>query len=54
LDGHTVNLSRKSGTVTQPSETQRIKGEGMPKYGTPSEFGDLIVTYKVINPDSLD
>jgi DnaJ-class molecular chaperone len=26
----------------------------MPKYGTPSDFGDLIVTYKVKNPEKLD
>lgn len=26
----------------------------MPLYGTPSEFGDLIVTYKVNNPKNLD
>ena len=40
--------------VTQPGETQKIKGEGMPKYGSPSEYGDLIITYKVKNPEKLD
>lgn len=54
LDGHEVKVSKDGSKVTQPGETQRIKGEGMPKYGTPSDFGDLIVTYKVKNPEKLD
>ena len=26
----------------------------MPKYGMPSDYGDLLVTYKVRNPEKLD
>lgn len=54
LDGHKVTLSKPAGQVTQPGEVQRISGEGMPKYGMPSEYGDLLVTYKVRNPETLD
>lgn len=54
LDGHEVKVEKDGKKVTQPGETQRIKGEGMPKYGTPSEYGDLIITYKVKNPEKLD
>mmetsp|Transcript_11086 Transcript_11086/g.18575 ORF Transcript_11086/g.18575 Transcript_11086/m.18575 type:complete len:114 (-) Transcript_11086:54-395(-) len=54
LDGHKVVLERKRGQVTQPGQVERIADEGMPKYGMPSEFGDLLVTYKVQNPETLD
>jgi len=30
-----------------------VREEGMPKYGMPSEYGDLIVTFKVESPDKL-
>ena len=53
LDGHKVQLSKKPGQVTQPNEVQKIEDEGMPKYGMPSESGDLLVTYKIKNPDVL-
>ena len=32
----------------------RIKGEGMPKHGTPSEFGDLTITFIVDFPTKVD
>ena len=32
----------------------RIKGEGMPKHGTPSEFGDLTITFTVEFPSKVD
>ncbi len=34
LDGHTVTVKRTG--VTKPGQTIRIKGEGMPKHGTPA------------------
>eukprot|EP00967_Tisochrysis_lutea_P101552 scaffold152497_cov31-Tisochrysis_lutea.AAC.2 len=40
LDGHTVTVKRTG--VTKPGQTMRIKGEGMPKHGFSSEFGDLV------------
>ena len=54
LDGHKVLLSKKSGQITQPGEVQKIEDEGMPKYGMPSDAGDLYVTYIVRNPLKLD
>jgi len=53
LDGHKVTISKINKT-TQQGETMRISEEGMPKYGSPSEYGDLIVTFNVKNPVSLD
>ena len=53
MDGHKVTLENKK-PVTQPGEVQRVKEEGMPKYGMPSDFGDLLVTYRIKNPDTLD
>jgi len=31
----------------------RIVGEGMPKYGMPSDAGDLLVTFFVETPKTL-
>jgi DnaJ-related protein SCJ1 len=54
LDGHKVSLVRENGKITQPGEVQKIVDEGMPKYGMPSENGDLLVTYRIKNPEILD
>ena len=42
-----------TGTVP-PGQAIRIKGEGMPKHGTPSEFGDLTITFTVEFPKTVD
>ena len=52
LDGHTVEIDR-SNKITKPGEVQKIKGEGMPVYEYPSDYGDLVITYKVKFPDTL-
>merc|ERR1719409_41084 len=40
--------------VTRPGQVIRIKGEGMPKHGTPSEFGDLTITFSIDFPKEVD
>jgi len=52
LDGHTVTVKRTG--VTRPGQTIRIKGEGMPKQGTPSEFGDLTIQFSIDFPKEVD
>jgi len=52
LDGHTVTIKRTG--VTKPNQAIRIKGEGMPKHGTPSEFGDLTIHFTVDFPATVD
>ena len=52
MDGHTVTIKRTG--VTKPGQAIRIKGEGMPKHGTPSEFGDLTITFTVDFPKKVD
>lgn len=52
LDGHTVTVKRTG--VTRPGQTIRIKGEGMPKHGTPSEFGDLTIQFSIDFPKEVD
>jgi len=52
LDGHVVQLKRTG--VTKPGQTIRIKGEGMPKHNTPSEYGDLTITFTVDFPQQVD
>uniref|UniRef100_A0A7S4BTB8 J domain-containing protein n=2 Tax=Chrysotila carterae TaxID=13221 RepID=A0A7S4BTB8_CHRCT len=51
LDGHQVSIKRTG--VTKPGQSIRIKGEGMPKHGTPSEFGDLVITFTVDFPKEI-
>ena len=51
LDGHEVTVKRSG--VTKPGLSLRIKGEGMPKHGTPSEFGDLVITFTVDFPKQI-
>jgi DnaJ-class molecular chaperone len=52
LDGHTVTIKRTG--VTKPGQAIKIKSEGMPKHGTPSEFGDLTITFTVEFPKTVD
>merc|ERR1719261_2397414 len=47
-------LTMKRTGVTKPNQAIRIKGEGMPKHGTPSEFGDLTVQFSVDFPTKVD
>ena len=51
LDGHKVVINRKK--ITKPGEVEKIKGEGMPIYEYPSDFGDLLVTFEVELPKVL-
>jgi len=48
-----VQVTLKRQGVTVPGHVQRIKGEGMPKYEDDSQYGDLLVTYKVVFPTEL-
>ena len=52
LDGHKVNIKRLN-RITKPGEEEKIKGEGMPLYDYPSEYGELIIKYEVVLPTSL-
>ncbi len=51
LDGHVVNLSRK--TVTSPGDVMRVSGEGMPIHNYASKSGDLLVKLIVDFPTAL-
>ncbi|MEM7332209.1 MAG: J domain-containing protein [Chloroflexota bacterium] len=46
-----VKLSIPAGT--QPNQTMRLKGKGMPKRTPKDSFGDLLVTIKVAIPQTL-
>lgn len=54
LDGHKVTIAKSGGQTTQHGEVMRINGEGMPKFGSPSDSGDLLVTFTVANPETLN
>eukprot|EP01065_Artemidia_motanka_P030676 TRINITY_DN36738_c0_g1_i1.p2 TRINITY_DN36738_c0_g1~~TRINITY_DN36738_c0_g1_i1.p2 ORF type:complete len:406 (+),score=135.80 TRINITY_DN36738_c0_g1_i1:137-1354(+) len=47
LDGHSFEVSRPARQPTAHGTVITLPGEGMPRHGVPSEFGDLEVTVKV-------
>ena len=51
LDGHEFEVEKKG--VTKPMSVKKIRGEGMPLHGTPSEFGDLHVKFTVVMPSTI-
>lgn len=58
--GDKVEIPTLSGNVkmnipagTEVNSTLRLKGKGMPKYGKPNQFGDLLVKVKVELPKRL-
>ena len=53
LDEHTTLLKREQGEIVQPFEIERLESEGMPRHQYATEFGDLIVKYKVKLPTKL-
>jgi DnaJ family protein B protein 11 len=52
FDGHGVKLKRDC--VTIPGLVETVANEGMPKHNQHKQFGDLVVTYQVDFPDTLD
>mmetsp|Transcript_35400 Transcript_35400/g.47813 ORF Transcript_35400/g.47813 Transcript_35400/m.47813 type:complete len:92 (+) Transcript_35400:757-1032(+) len=53
LDGHQVTVESKENQIIQPFEWIIIEGEGMPKRGYPSEYGDLHVKMIVQFPKQV-
>ena len=51
-DGHEVVISRTG--VTRPFDKMVIRGEGLPKHNQFKKFGDLLITFQVQFPASLD
>ena len=58
--GGQLEVPSLSGTVrinipkgTQPGKLLRLKGKGMPLYGKPNQFGDLLVKVDVVIPSNL-
>jgi DnaJ-class molecular chaperone len=51
LDGHLVEVS--SDEVSQPFSWKVVRGEGMPKRGIYSEFGDLHAKVNIQFPKAL-
>lgn len=49
----TGRIALKIPAGTQNGRHFRIAGKGMPKLGTPSQFGDLYATVKVVLPEAL-
>jgi curved DNA-binding protein len=46
-----VKMAVPKGSAT--NKTLRLKGKGMPKYGKPDQYGDLLVKLNVVLPENL-
>lgn len=53
LDDQPVTVRKDAGTVTQHGDTERLVGKGLPVFGAPGRFGDMVVTYQVRLPAAL-
>lgn len=51
LDGHPVQIANKG--ISQHGQVLILKGEGMPRHGVPSEYGDLAVKLSIRMPSEL-
>jgi len=53
MDGRQLVVNNQPGQMIKPGEKMAIVGEGMPKYKTPTQFGDLILEFEVEFPTNL-
>lgn len=53
MDGRQLIVTNQPGEMIKPSDKKCIIGEGMPKYKTPTQFGDLIIEFEVEFPSTL-
>lgn len=54
MDGRKVLVTQTCGYTIRPNSQRRLKGEGMPVYGSKANaFGDLIITFEVEWQDSI-
>ena len=55
LDGREINISSSPINVfgEEIESYRKLKGFGMPVYGSDNEFGDLIIKFKPVVPDNL-
>lgn len=51
LDGRTILVTSRPGSVIRPGDMKCIPKEGMPAYRDPSEKGNLLIHFKVKFPD---
>ena len=51
MDRHEVEFGQMG--VTQQSFVQRLKGEGMPLHEVSSQYGDMLIKYKIHMPEQL-
>ena len=53
FDGHSVVIRHGPTQVASHGQILRLKGEGLPVHGVPSEFGDLFVTLDIAMPKAI-
>lgn len=53
LDGRTIHVKSKKLAVIKPGCVKMIKGEGMPKYKSPYDKGNLLIKFEVEFPKTI-
>ena len=55
LDGRIIRINKSPSDALHLNESLRkIPGEGMPKYKTDGEFGDLFIRFNIVIPKSIE
>jgi len=54
LDDRSLVIETKPGEIIEPDHCRRILNEGMPRYKSPFEHGQLIIKFLVEFPETLD
>lgn len=53
LDGRKLVVRSEPGQIIKPGSTKCIVGEGMPVFGQPNKFGDLVIEFNVTFPERM-
>ncbi|KAK0546614.1 hypothetical protein OC845_004512 [Tilletia horrida] len=51
LDGRSIRISKRPGSITRPGDVQCLRGEGMPQGGLLERRGDLYINWIIDFPD---
>jgi DnaJ homolog subfamily A member 2 len=54
LDGRMVRIQNEAGQVIKPNSVMTCEGLGMPFHKTPYKFGNLMISFKVKFPETME
>lgn len=53
LDGRILHVQSKPGEIVKPKQVKCIRGEGMPRFGSETQKGNLYIEFLVEFPDQM-